>query len=215
MLSLFKRSNGVYYIQYGNKEKRRWKSTGTGLKSEALKRLKEFETLQTNVPPSNTLDAFIEEFLAYAQATFAPKTVEMYRLSLKRLSSFAGKKPLISFSSRDADRFHVTRLQQKVSPVTINIETRTLRAAFATALRWKMIQENPWREIKPLRVPEEQPAVLCKEDFTKLIENVGENWLKELIRYVEPRTQAVHGNDGNRAAATAAEVALVRAVGKR
>ncbi len=39
MLSLFKRSNGIYYILYEDGERRKWKSTGTSHKSEALKRL--------------------------------------------------------------------------------------------------------------------------------------------------------------------------------
>jgi len=44
-LSLFKRSNGKWYILYPEGASRKWKSTGETRKSAALKRLTEFQDL--------------------------------------------------------------------------------------------------------------------------------------------------------------------------
>lgn len=195
MLSLFKRANGTYYILYLDGTKRRWKSTGTSYKPEAQRKLEEFDHCKSQTrkrrqtpreshpktTPSCTLETFIADFLTYAQATFAPKTVDIYRRSLNRFSNLTGNKTLTALSSRDTDIFRARRLQEHLSPTTVNIETRSLRAAFATAVRWKMIQENPWREMKPLRIPEEQPAFLGKEDFARLIDAAHEPWLQEII----------------------------------
>src|SRR5262249_26989238 len=74
-----------------------------------------------------------------------------------------------------------TQRLKTLSPVSLNIELRTLRAAFYTAVRWKLIQENPFKEVRLLRVAEKQPPHLTKEDFCKLVSQIEENWFKDLI----------------------------------
>jgi hypothetical protein len=44
-LTLFKRQTGVYYIAYEDNGKRRWKSTRTKRKNEAIKALTNFQKL--------------------------------------------------------------------------------------------------------------------------------------------------------------------------
>jgi len=58
---------------------------------------------------------------------------------------------------------------KKVSPVSVNIELRTLKASFSLAMRWKLITENPFAQIGFIKVPEQQPTYIRKEDFGKLI----------------------------------------------
>ncbi len=44
-ISLFKRSNGFYYILFDDEGRRRWKSTGCTLKADALRQLTDFKAL--------------------------------------------------------------------------------------------------------------------------------------------------------------------------
>jgi hypothetical protein len=47
-------------------------------------------------------------------------------------------------------------------------ELRALRAAFATAQRWKLITENPCSEVKQIPFPDEPPVFFSVADFEKL-----------------------------------------------
>ena len=74
---LFKRSNGLWYIIYDENGHRRWKSTGSALKGDALQKLTEFKELTSEKPVAKTLLQYKEEFLSYARSTFAQGTVDI------------------------------------------------------------------------------------------------------------------------------------------
>jgi integrase len=67
--------------------------------------------------------------------------------------------------------------------VKVNIDFRTLRAFFETAVRWKLIEDNPFRGAKQIKVPPQRPTFLSKEDFKKLLDIVTIPWFKELIMF--------------------------------
>lgn len=65
-----------------------------------------------------------------------------------------------------------------VSPISVNVELMGLRAVFNVALRWRLIEKNPFSKMELVRTP---PAFFSKEDFQRLISFVEEPWLKEII----------------------------------
>jgi hypothetical protein len=67
--SLFKRSNGYYYILFEEEGCRRWKSTGCSLKGDALKALTQFEQLLKTKPKTVRLSQFAKEYLEFANVT--------------------------------------------------------------------------------------------------------------------------------------------------
>ena len=180
MPTLFKRSSGIYYISFEEEGRRKWKSTGKTRKSDALNELLTFEKLRRSYNPRTTLQAFIKDLLSYAQVTFSAKTVELYKLALRHLHSVVGNKLLTSITARDVDLYRTIRLKE-VSPVTVNINLRSLRAAFSTAVRWKLLSENPFKKVSLVRVPDRQPVYFKKEDLHKLISIISEGWLRELV----------------------------------
>ncbi len=182
MASLFKRSNGKYYTCYEEDGKRKWKSTGQIHKSDALRELIHFETHLKTYRSKITLKQFTEDLFVHAQTSYAPKTVEMYSAALNRLQSILGDKHLSSISPRDADLYRATR-SKEVSPVSVNIELRTLRASFSLAQRWKLISENPFKRISLLRIPEQRPVYIRKEDFGKLLSAIEDPWFRELVTF--------------------------------
>jgi Phage integrase, N-terminal SAM-like domain len=136
MAILFKRSNGVYYICYVTEGKRLRKSRGERLQSSALKKMLQFDSSPKSEKPKATLEAFIADFLSHSEGSFAPKTVELYRRTLTNFHALCGNKKLEAVTPRDVDLF-VSHRMKRLSPVSVNIEIRTLRAAFNTALRWR------------------------------------------------------------------------------
>jgi site-specific recombinase XerD len=69
-------------------------------------------------------------------ANHAPKTLEAYRLSIHAIIRIIGNKPHENVTRSDVDRFKITRMSE-LSPVSVNIQLRTLRSAFNFAVRWE------------------------------------------------------------------------------
>jgi len=163
-LSLFKRSNGKWYILYTEVDRRRWKSAGETLKSLALKRLSDFKTLLQSKPKPHTLSVFTLEFLAYASTVYAKPTCDIFRIGLTHLRSMTGNCILSEVSPRDIDTYKAKRIRE-VSPVSVNVEVRGLRAVLNVALRWGLVDKNPFEGVKLMSVPHQPPAFLPKGDF--------------------------------------------------
>ncbi|HEY6190862.1 MAG TPA: tyrosine-type recombinase/integrase [Bacteroidota bacterium] len=181
---LSKRSNGVYYLWYTDDLGKKHKvTTGERLKSGALNFLQQFRQQQAESAKRwnhKLLSEFIQDFLPYAEGNYSHRTVIIYKAVLKRLQAFAGDCRVVSISPQHIDTFKTERLRQ-VSPVSVNIELRTLRAAFNTAVRWNIIGANPLSKMQLVTVPEQSPSFFTKTDFQKLISVIREKWLREMV----------------------------------
>jgi integrase len=67
------------------------------------------------------------------------------------------------------------------SPVTVNIEVKALKAAMHTAVRWKLLTENPFADVRPLRAPDTLPLFFTREELDKLLAVAPYVWFKQLI----------------------------------
>ncbi len=179
---LFRRSNGIYYLILETNGKRKYKSTGCTRKAEALRTLTEFRRLFAQEPPATPLADFTRDLLAYGEVNLAPGTVTIYRSALKKLREFVGDVPISSLTARHLDDFKSQRLVT-VRAVTVNIELRTLRAAFNTAVRWKLLDRNPFEGVRLASVPEASPSHFTKADFERLLSTIKEGWLREVVLF--------------------------------
>lgn len=180
MASIFRRSNGIYYISTYEDGKRVWRSTGETLKKAALKKLHEFENSSKAKKPSIYFKKFASDFMAHSQGKFAPATIALYERTLRIFQTIRGDIKLEKISSRDID-FYISHRIETVSLVTANIEIKTLKAAFNTALRWKLIEENPMKQVSMLRIPEQDPIFLTREDFDRLLSTVEDEWFRRVV----------------------------------
>lgn len=178
---LNKRNNGIYYIGYRVDGQRKWKSTGEVNKAAALKALTQFEELYKNKTVCTPLSKFTETFIPFASSTYSKCTVEFYEQSLNSLKSMVGDIPLTSLTMQHLDQYKVLRMHDNVSPATINRDLQALRAAMYTALRWKLIQQNPFAKIQFVPIPEATPTYFSKEAFQTLMKSISEPWLREII----------------------------------
>ena len=136
---LNKRSNGFYYINYLISEGK-WKriSTQTTLKPEANKFFSEFKKNinQRKSPP--LLSEFVKQYIAYSVTNHAPGTTKRAEYVLTHFKTFIGEKYIDRITPQDIEAYKSQRLA-KVTPVTVNIELRTLKAAFGVAVDWELI----------------------------------------------------------------------------
>jgi integrase len=182
MASLIKRSNGIYYsITYVN-GRRVWKSTGTSSRSKALLLLERNEVEATKKPQVITLEQFQTPLFNYLNVNLAHSTVLLYKAGFANFRRIVGDLPLTRYTPLMIEEFKITRIKE-VSPVKVNIEFRTLKAAFNHAVNWGLLINNPFRKCKQLRIPEKRPAYLTKEEFQLLISVVDREWYREIIRF--------------------------------
>ena len=181
-LSLFKRPNGFWYILFTVDGRRKWKSTRTGRKSEALKILRCFEDPPEEQPKSTKLSAFTDEFLTYARVNYARASRDIFIVCLRNLLVIAGDCALTTLEPRHVDLYKTQALQKK-SPVTVNIELRSLRTIFNYALRWKLIESNPFTRVQLVRVPELPPVHFTRQEFQTVLGAIDQDWLKEMVTF--------------------------------
>ncbi len=180
MPSLFKRANGVYYFVFEDNGKRRWKSRGVTQKNLALRFLLNFDHSKPALPPKLLLSHFCRDFFTSAVPNHSPKTVVIYRQSLTNFQSITGDIPITTITSKHIDEFKTERLKT-VSAISLNVELRTLRLAFNTAMKWRALAANPFKNVPLLRVPEQQPLFLTKQGFQKLILAIPEGCFRDFV----------------------------------
>ncbi len=176
---LLRRSNGVYYGVYSSKGKRVWRS----LKSRDLDQARNsYECLSREVERNTVyrLSHFLKDFQEIARLNFQEGTIAIYVGALKTFIRLCGDEAMGSYLPIDVERFKALR-SREVSGVTVNIDLRTLRAAFNEALRLKFIQENPFAGMKLVRVPEKEGASLSEPDFQRLLLMIDDTEFRNLV----------------------------------
>lgn len=179
-LFLFKRPNGFWYIIYTANGRRVWKSTKCTDKREALKKLTEFKSVEKDKPAPNKLSEFINDFLSYAKSTYAKTSIDIFLVCLRNLQAITGDCKLTVISYKHVDLYKATRLKA-VSPVSVNVELRSLRTIFNIAQRWGHIETNPFVKVQLVRIPEIMPAFFTKETFQRFLDAMGSHHLRDLF----------------------------------
>ena len=78
------------------------------------------------------------------------------------------------------DSYKIDR-SKKVSPSSVNIELRAIKAFFNCLKRWEIISKNPCEGIKPVRLPQQLPAYLTETDLKRLINSIEDEWLRKIV----------------------------------
>lgn len=180
VVKLYKRSNGIYYAVISVDDQRRYVSTGSTTKLEALRRLQQLAPSSPHTLEKISLASFNTEYLRHVEAVKAKGTLRINRSILKTFLMDAGDVPLSKITPLVVDRYKAERLS-KVSPVTLNIELRALRTAFNQAVRWQMLEANPFSKVKLAPVPEALPRYFTKEECQKLLSVIKDAWLRDVV----------------------------------
>jgi integrase len=166
MIGLFKRSNGVFYVQYSNpKGTRSWRSTGRTNRSDAIQFLRTFE------PAAKRSSTTIAELLSMIENNYRriyrPGTLGLYKFTLDAWTEINPGVPLSGVSKLLIQDFIRERLKT-IKPVSVNRDLRTLRSAFNHALSWNLIESNPFSRFPLLKIPEAPPLFFTPVEFALL-----------------------------------------------
>ncbi len=174
--------NHIYYLWYEDDDGRSRKvSTKARYKSDALKFLRTFDERREEIRRLRIyLSGFTEDAVRYAEITLTPATAKLYRHSLRNFKEVFGDVLISRLTPRHFDLYKSERLQ-KVSPVSVNVELRTIRSALNIALRWQLIERNPFLGLPLARVPMETPPYFTKSDFQGLLNSIKEPWFRDVV----------------------------------
>ena len=179
---LYKRNNGIYYIGTEIDGKRRWKSTGSKVKAEALRKISEFREERLRQNRNVRLGALKTKVLAFVKEHYPFKTYESYKYPFEILYTQLGNIQVAKINQYHIDKFKIQQLK-RVSPITVNVYLRTLRAAFNHAIRWNDIEKNPFKGVEMVRIPERAPLYFKKEEIKQIMKAIKEDWLKDAISF--------------------------------
>lgn len=185
-----KRKNGIWYVFWFDENGRRCKtSTGTKLKSEALKFLSTFNpkrtgkentgTQENTVGYSPLLSGFMNEFIEYSNTIHTIKTTQHHRTALREFIRIAGDRRLNDITVRDIERF-IGQKKTEASNYTAIKYLSALRSSFETAVRWKLITENQFLHVSRPKVAESRPVYFTAEQFEKLLKVIYDPEIRDI-----------------------------------
>lgn len=131
---------------------------------------------------AHTLLELKELILNYTRLNYSKSTSKLYHCILKEFYETIGNIPLSAIDTLTIEKYKMMLLD-RVSPMTVNIAMRTLRAAFSKAVRWKMIDVNPFDDVEKVRVPATSPKYITTDEFSLLIKGIKEPWLKNIVEF--------------------------------
>jgi integrase len=119
--------------------------------------------------------------MEYARQMHTPGNVGVYERSFSSFLNIIGDVELSSINGRYVDTFKVKRLAQEISKTTLNIELRSLRAAFNIAVRWEVIPCNPFKGVRLCPIDEQTPPYFSIEDFKTLLDGIPQGWFRDVV----------------------------------
>ena len=178
------KKSGTYYIYYRQPNgKKTRKSTGTRLKSEALKFLSEFEKKlkRATDEPSFTMNELKFKYLGMIEVTHTRQSWRHSRHSLEKFIEVVGGE----FQVRDvnksiAESFILNTFQR--SKWSASLQLRHLKAIFNRAIDWGYIDTNPFKGIK-LKIPVNNPVFINKKELELIVGKESNHTLASLYRF--------------------------------
>lgn len=147
-------------------------------KAEALKAAK-----KKPKRPVLTLKVYSDQFLIESRARLSVETQRRYDYTFKALFSFFGLSfPVCHLTSRDINRFAFSRLAAGLSPHSVNIDLRNIRAALRRAEFWGLIEKAP--RVETVKTPKRLPRHLTRRQFEVLLEHENRPDFKRLWTFL-------------------------------
>lgn len=176
---------GKYYLAFiDDSGKRRFRSTGTSRKREAMQFLRAFDAetdAKLRALKQITLEQFTPVLISFTQRIHTPHTVRAHQTALNELKLFIGSSCVLnSITPADCERFLATKTSE-ASAWTARKYYLALAAVFERAKRWGHIVDNPWRSVKKPRTPEVLPAYFTHEQIRTLLAVIDDRDFRELV----------------------------------
>lgn len=184
---LSKRVNGIYYIHYKNSNKKRVSvSTGSKIKSEALKFLTAFKFKYKENEHKKyidiTLGKYFFHFLKRSESIHTKNTNEGYKITLRLALRYFGNIQLSELSKEQLLGYIDYRIRT-CSIYSARKDLIYLSSAFNRAVEENFLEVSPSKGIKRIKIPEKQPLFYSKDDFSKLLSVITQEDIKDIVLF--------------------------------
>lgn len=184
MSFLFKRKDfGFWYIGYYDESgKLKKMSTKEKLKTRADIIHDNFKKKNKRniVPDIQYLKDVQDIIFNFIKNNFAPTTLLLYKNAIRNLDSMFGYKPIKSITLIDIEEYKSKRLKS-ISPVTLNIELRTIRAFFNYCVEFNLLSHNQLSKISQIRIQEKKLLTFSSDEINLILGNVKHVKLKQIV----------------------------------
>ncbi|MDO9333180.1 MAG: tyrosine-type recombinase/integrase [Dehalococcoidales bacterium] len=126
----------------------------------------------TFIKPSKlTVQAHLEQWLdGYVRSTVSPRTHELYNyIAHKHLIPALGAIPLSQLRPQHIQTLYADKLQQGLSPRTVQLLHVTLHLALANALRTGILARNPLDGVDPPKVERHEMKTMTEDDISRFL----------------------------------------------
>ncbi|MDP1677577.1 MAG: phage integrase SAM-like domain-containing protein [Bacteroidota bacterium] len=114
-------------------------------KKEALLVLSDFKNFTKEKQKPVFFTRYSEQYFTVHSNTLRPQTLRSYKQSLSNFVRLVGDIILNRLTPKHWDQFK-SRRSKECSPITANIELRSLKAIMSTAVRWKLDRNTADKE---------------------------------------------------------------------
>ena len=111
----------------------------------------------------------VAAFLAGVRGEIADATVTRYGTALGAFVAFVGDVPLGSLGPADVRAFRAARLQNGLSPFTVNSDLRALRRLYGWLVREGLAAANMPRGVPFVRTPKDVPKAITPDDLSLIL----------------------------------------------
>ncbi len=169
-MKLFQRENGIWYIEFRRGKKR---SLGTRNKQEAERLFRKIKREYLagkliQLEKAISLKDFLSEYLEWAEKNLSESSCRNIKRSFNLFLKIIGNKPLSYYRKKNIEDYKNER-SKVVKPASVNIEIRTIRAAFGKAVEWEYIKKNPFAGIKEIKIQQKPLKYLNENQIQKVL----------------------------------------------
>jgi integrase/recombinase XerD len=184
MSFLFKRKDfGFWYIGYYDESGKLKKiSTSEKLRTRADLVHDNFKKKSNkNIVPNILYLKDVQDIVFnFVKNNFAPTTLLLYKNAIRNLDSLFGYKPIKSINLIDIEQYKSKRLKT-ISPVTLNIELRTIRAFFNYCVQFNLLSHNPLCKLSQIRIQEKKLLIFTSSEINLILGNINHKKLKQIV----------------------------------
>lgn len=189
-MGIFKKGNN-WYVDYYLKGRRKRKKVGPSKKlaEQILKDIQvktaKGEYLGIFEEKKILFSDFFQKYLSFSKTNKSFFSYKRDLASSKNLLPVFGDKYLIEIIPQMVEEYKTERLQEDVTPATVNRELSCFRHLFNKAIEWGYLNKNPMQGVRLLKEPPGRTRYLRIEEIERLLD-VIDSFSKDIRSYLKP-----------------------------
>jgi len=189
-MGIYKKGNN-WYVDYYLKGRRKRKKVGPSKKlaEQVLKDIQvknaKGEYLGVFEERKISFADFAQRYLVYSKTNKAFFSYKRDLVSFNNLLPIFGDKYLFEIIPQVVEEYKTNRLQEGVTPATVNRELSLLRHFFNKAIEWGYLTKNPMQEVKLLKEPPGRTRYLRTEEIETLL-GIIDSFPNDIKSYLKP-----------------------------